>query len=253
MANAQAAAGQVAIVTGGGTGIGKAAALALLGAGWRVALAGRRPEPLQDVAKQFPDKALAVPTDMTDPEAVRKLFDETVKAFGRVDLLFNNAGRGLPANPLEDMSVADWKAVVDTNLNGMFYGIQNAFRVMKSQAPMGGRIINNGSISAHAPRPHSIAYTATKHAVGGLTKSASLDGRRYNIAVGQIDVGNAMTELAARMAKGVPQANGEIAIEPLIDVDIVGKSVLYMASLPLEANILFHTVMATKMPFVGRG
>ena len=253
MANAQAAAGQVAIVTGGGTGIGKAAALALLGAGWRVALAGRRPEPLQDVAKQFPDKALAVPTDMTDPEAVRKLFDETVKAFGRVDLLFNNAGRGLPANPLEDMSVADWKAVVDTNLNGMFYGIQNAFRVMKSQDPMGGRIINNGSISAHAPRPHSIAYTATKHAVGGLTKSASLDGRRYNIAVGQIDVGNAMTELAARMAKGVPQANGEIAIEPLIDVDIVGKSVLYMASLPLEANILFHTVMATKMPFVGRG
>ena len=253
MANAQAATGQVAIVTGGGTGIGKAAALALLGAGWRVALAGRRPEPLQDVAKQFPDKALAVPTDMTDPEAVRKLFDETVKAFGRVDLLFNNAGRGLPANPLEDMSVADWKAVVDTNLNGMFYGIQNAFRVMKSQDPMGGRIINNGSISAHAPRPHSIAYTATKHAVGGLTKSASLDGRRYNIAVGQIDVGNAMTELAARMAKGVPQANGEIAIEPLIDVDIVGKSVLYMASLPLEANILFHTVMATKMPFVGRG
>lgn len=253
MANAQAAAGQVAIVTGGGTGIGKAAALALLGAGWRVALAGRRLEPLQEVAKPFPEQALPVSTDMTDPDAVRKLFDETVKAFGRVDLLFNNAGRGLPANPLEDMSVEDWKAVVDTNLNGMFYGIQNAFRVMKSQNPKGGRIINNGSISAHAPRPHSIAYTATKHAVTGLTKAASLDGRRYDIAVGQIDIGNAMTELAARMAKGVPQANGDIAIEPLIDVNIVGQSVLYMASLPLEANILFHTVMATKMPFVGRG
>jgi len=190
---------------------------------------------------------------MTDPDAVRALFDATVKAFGRVDLLFNNAGRGLPAAPLEDMSVADWKSVVDTNLNGMFYGIQNAFRVMKSQQPMGGRIINNGSISAYAPRPHSIAYTATKHAVGGLTKTASLDGRRYNIAVGQIDIGNAMTDLAARMAKGVPQANGEIAVEPLMDVDIVGQSVLYMASLPLEANVLFHTVMATKMPFVGRG
>jgi NAD(P)-dependent dehydrogenase (short-subunit alcohol dehydrogenase family) len=245
--------GQVAIVTGGGTGIGKAAAQALLRAGWRVALAGRRPEPLQDVAKPFGEQALAVPTDMTDPDAVRALFDATAKAFGRVDLLFNNAGRGLPANPLEDMSVADWKAVVDTNLNGMFYGIQNAFRVMKSQDPMGGRIINNGSISAHAPRPHSIAYTATKHAVAGLTKSASLDGRRYNIAVGQIDIGNAMTDLAARMAKGVPQANGDIAAEPLMDVDIVGQSVLYMASLPLEANVLFHTVMATKMPFVGRG
>ena len=253
MANAQAAAGQVAIVTGGGTGVGKAAALALLGAGWRVALAGRRIEPLQEVAKPFPNQALPVSTDMSDPDAVRKLFDETVKAFGRVDLLFNNAGRGLPANPLEDMSVEDWKAVVDTNLNGMFYGIQNAFRVMKSQNPKGGRIINNGSISAHAPRPHSIAYTATKHAVTGLTKSASLDGRRHDIAVGQIDIGNAMTELAARMAKGVPQANGDIAIEPLIDVEIVGKSVLYMASLPLEANVLFHTVMATKMPFVGRG
>ena len=252
MANTKAA-GQVAIVTGGGTGIGKAAALALLGAGWRVALAGRRPEPLQEVAKQFPERALPVATDMTDPDAVRALFDQTVKAWGRVDLLFNNAGRGLPANPLEDMSVADWKAVVDTNLNGMFYGIQNAFRVMKSQDPQGGRIINNGSISAYAPRPHSIAYTATKHAVSGLTKSASLDGRRYQIAVGQIDIGNAMTDLAARMAKGVPQANGEIAVEPLMDVDIVGQSVLYMASLPLEANVLFHTVMATKMPFVGRG
>jgi len=253
MATNAAATGQVAIVTGGGTGIGRAAAMALLGAGWRVAVAGRRPEPLQEVAKQAPERALAVPTDMTDPDAVRALFDQTVKAFGRVDLLFNNAGRGLPAAPLEDMSVADWKSVVDTNLNGMFYAIQNAFRVMKSQQPRGGRIINNGSISAHAPRPHSIAYTATKHAVAGLTKTASLDGRRYDIAVGQIDVGNAMTDLAARMAKGVPQANGEIAVEPLMDVNIVGQSVLYMASLPLEANVLFHTVMATKMPFVGRG
>jgi NAD(P)-dependent dehydrogenase (short-subunit alcohol dehydrogenase family) len=253
MASNAAAAGQVAIVTGGGTGIGRAAAESLLGAGWRVVVAGRRPEPLQEVVKLAPERALAVPTDMTDPDAVRALFDQTVKAFGRVDLLFNNAGRGLPANPLEDMSVADWKSVVDTNLNGMFYGIQNAFRVMKSQNPKGGRIINNGSISAHAPRPHSIAYTATKHAVSGLTKAASLDGRRYDIAVGQIDIGNAMTDLAARMAKGVPQANGEIAAEPLMDVKIVGQSVLYMASLPLEANVLFHTVMATKMPFVGRG
>jgi NAD(P)-dependent dehydrogenase (short-subunit alcohol dehydrogenase family) len=253
MATNAPAAGQVAIVTGGGTGIGRAAALALLGAGWRVAVAGRRPEPLQEVVKQAPERALAVPTDMTDPDAVRALFDQAVQAFGRVDLLFNNAGRGLPAAPLEDMAVADWKSVVDTNLNGMFYGIQNAFRVMKSQQPRGGRIINNGSISAHAPRPHSIAYTATKHAVSGLTKAASLDGRRYEIAVGQIDIGNAMTELAARMAKGVPQANGEIAAEPLMDVNIVGQSVLYMASLPLEANVLFHTVMATKMPFVGRG
>jgi NAD(P)-dependent dehydrogenase (short-subunit alcohol dehydrogenase family) len=254
MATNATAAGQVAIVTGGGTGIGRAAALALLGGGWRVVVAGRRPEPLQEVVKQAPDgQALAVPTDMTDADAVRALFDQAVQAFGRVDLLFNNAGRGLPANPLEDMSVADWKSVVDTNLNGMFYGIQNAFRVMKAQQPVGGRIINNGSISAHAPRPHSIAYTATKHAVTGLTKAASLDGRRYNIAVGQIDIGNAMTDLAARMAKGVPQANGEIAAEPLMDVDIVGPSILYMASLPLEANVLFHTVMATKMPFVGRG
>jgi NAD(P)-dependent dehydrogenase (short-subunit alcohol dehydrogenase family) len=253
MASNAAAAGQVAIVTGGGTGIGRAAAESLLGAGWRVVVAGRRPEPLQEVVKLAPERALAVPTDMTDPDAVRALFDQTVKAFGRLDLLFNNAGRGLPANPLEDMSVEDWKSVVDTNLNGMFYGIQNAFRVMKSQNPKGGRIINNGSISAHAPRPHSIAYTATKHAVSGLTKAASLDGRRHDIAVGQIDIGNAMTDLAARMAKGVPQANGEIAAEPLMDVKIVGQSVLYMASLPLEANVLFHTVMATKMPFVGRG
>jgi len=253
MASTPSAAGRVAIVTGGGTGIGRAAASALLGAGWKVAVAGRRPEPLKEVAAQAADRAIAVPTDVTDPASVEALFQQAVQAFGRVDLLFNNAGMGLGAAPLEDMAVADWKRVVDTNLNGMFYGIQQAFRVMKAQDPMGGRIINNGSISAHAPRPHSIAYTATKHAVTGLTKAAALDGRRYHIAVGQIDIGNAMTDLASRMAKGVPQANGEIAVEPLMDVDIVGQSILYMASLPLEANVLFHTVMATKMPFVGRG
>jgi NAD(P)-dependent dehydrogenase (short-subunit alcohol dehydrogenase family) len=247
--------GKVAIVTGGGTGIGKAAALALLGDGWRVAIAGRRREPLDQVVAEAntAGRALAVPSDVTDPAAVEALFAATVQAWGRVDLLFNNAGMGLGAAALEDIAIEDWKRVVDTNLNGMFYGIREAFRIMKAQRPMGGRIINNGSISAHAPRPNSIAYTATKHAVTGLTKAASLDGRKYDIAVGQIDIGNALTELAARMAKGVPQANGEIAIEPLMDVSIVGKSVLYMANLPLEANVLFHTVMATKMPFVGRG
>jgi NAD(P)-dependent dehydrogenase (short-subunit alcohol dehydrogenase family) len=198
-------------------------------------------------------QVLAIPTDVTDPVSVEALFAATVKAWGRVDLLFNNAGIGAPAGPIEDMPLETWKRVVDTNLNGMFYGIQQAFRVMKAQTPMGGRIINNGSISAYAPRPGSIAYTATKHAVGGLTKTASLDGRKYDIAVGQIDIGNAQTELAARMANGVPQANGTIAAEPLMDVAIVGQSVLYMANLPLEANVLFHTVMATKMPFVGRG
>jgi NAD(P)-dependent dehydrogenase (short-subunit alcohol dehydrogenase family) len=247
--------GKVAIVTGGGSGIGKAAALALIADGWRVALAGRRQDALnQVVAEAGPDgRALAVATDVTDPASVEALFAATVKQWGRVDLLFNNAGVGTAAIPLEDLPLEQWKKVVDTNLNGMFYGIQQAFRVMKSQSPMGGRIINNGSISAHAPRPHSIAYTATKHAVSGLTRAAALDGRRHNIAVGQIDIGNAATEMAARMAKGVPQANGEIAIEPLMDVKIVGQSVLYMANLPPEANVLFHTVMATKMPFVGRG
>ncbi len=247
--------GKVAIVTGGGTGVGRAAALALLGDGWRVAVAGRRQEPLDETVKMAGDGAqvLAIPTDVTDPVSVEALFAATVKAWGRVDLLFNNAGIGAPAGPIEDMPLETWKRVVDTNLNGMFYGIQQAFRVMKAQTPMGGRIINNGSISAYAPRPGSIAYTATKHAVGGLTKTASLDGRKYDIAVGQIDIGNAQTELAARMANGVPQANGTIAAEPLMDVAIVGQSVLYMANLPLEANVLFHTVMATKMPFVGRG
>jgi NAD(P)-dependent dehydrogenase (short-subunit alcohol dehydrogenase family) len=247
--------GRVAIVTGGGTGIGKAAALALLGDGWRVAVAGRRKEPLDEVVAEAnaDGRALAVPTDVTDPASVEALFATTVKAWGRVDLLFNNAGVGAAAAPLEELPIEQWKRVVDTNLNGMFYGIQQAFRQMKAQSPMGGRIINNGSISAYAPRPNSIAYTATKHAVTGMTKTAALDGRKYDIAVGQIDIGNAMTELAARMAKGVPQANGEIAIEPLMDVKVVGDSILYMANLPLEANVLFHTVMATKMPFVGRG
>ncbi|MBX3660256.1 MAG: SDR family oxidoreductase [Ramlibacter sp.] len=247
--------GKVAIVTGAGTGIGRAAALALLKDGWRVVLAGRRREPLEEVteASGAPGRALAVPTDVADPQAVRALFDEVVRTHGRVDLLFNNAGVNAPGVPLDELTVEQWKNVVDINLNGMFYCIQNAFRVMKAQSPKGGRIINNGSISAHTPRPNSIAYTATKHAVMGLTKTASLDGRRHDIAVGQIDVGNAGTEMAMKMAKGVPQANGEIAVEPLMSVDIVGQSVLYMANLPLEANVMFHTVMATTMPFAGRG
>ena len=253
--NAGAKDGKVAIVTGGGSGIGKAAVLALLNGGWRVALAGRRAEALQQVIQESgaAGRGLAVPTDVTDPASVKALFDTTVKAWGRVDLLFNNAGMGLGTTPIEDVVIEDWKRVVDTNLNGMFYCLQQAFRVMKSQQPMGGRIINNGSISAHAPRPFSIAYTATKHAVTGLTKTAALDGRKHDIAVGQIDIGNAVTDLAARMLKGVPQANGEIRPEPMMNADIVGQSVLYMANLPLEANVLFHTVMATKMPFVGRG
>ena len=246
---------KVAIVTGAGSGVGKAAALALLKAGYQVALAGRRLEPLQTVAAEsgFEGNALAVSTDVADPDSVAALFKAVVARFGRVDVLFNNAGVGAPGIPLEDLTVEQWRNVVDINLNGMFYCIQQAFRTMKAQSPQGGRIINNGSISATAPRPNSIAYTATKHGVSGLTKTASLDGRKYNIAVGQIDIGNAATEMAARMATGVMQANGVVAIEPLMDVNIVGQSVLYMASLPLEANVLFHTVMATKMPFSGRG
>ncbi|KQX29684.1 SDR family oxidoreductase [Variovorax sp. Root434] len=247
--------GRIAIVTGAGSGIGRAAALALLGDGWSVALAGRRLEPLEQVAQESGAgaRAFAVPTDVANADSVQALFAATVERLGRVDLLFNNAGVGNPPGPFEDWTPAQWQGVVDINLTGMFFCIQQAFRTMKAQTPMGGRIINNGSISATAPRPNSAAYTATKHAVEGLTKTASLDGRKYDIAVGQVDVGNAMTELAARMAKGVPQANGELAIEPLIDVKIVGQSVLYMANLPLEANVLFHTIMATKMPFVGRG
>jgi len=248
-------ASKVAIVTGAGTGVGKATALALLGAGYRVVLAGRRPEPLAEVVAESgrPQSALVVPTDVADAASVQALFDAAVKAYGRVDLVFNNAGVNAPGVLLEDLTLEQWKNVVDINLTGVFLCIQAAFRVMKAQTPMGGRIINNGSISAHAPRPNSIAYTATKHAVTGLTKTAALDGRKYDIAVGQVDIGNAATEMAARMAKGVPQANGEIAIEPLMDVNVVGQSVLYMDSLPLSANVLFHTVMATKMPFVGRG
>ena len=246
---------RVAIVTGAGSGVGKAAALALLNDGYCVALAGRRSEPLQSVATESgaADRALVVPTDVSDDAQVRQLFERTVAAFGRVDVLFNNAGVSAPGIPLEDLTVTQWKNVVDINLTGMFFCIQQAFRTMKAQTPPGGRIINNGSISAHTPRPNSIAYTATKHAVMGLTKTASLDGRKFDIAVGQIDIGNAATEMAARMAKGIIQANGETAVEPLMDVAIVGQSVLYMANLPLEANVMFHTVMATKMPFAGRG
>ena len=246
---------KVAIVTGAGSGVGKAAALALLRDGYRVALAGRRVEPLNAVAQESGagDRALAVSTDVSDPQSVRGLFDATVAAFGRVDVLFNNAGVNAPGIPLEDLTVEQWRNVVDINLTGVFLCIQQAFRVMKSQSPRGGRIINNGSISAHTPRPNSIAYTSTKHGVMGLTKTASLDGRKYDIAVGQIDIGNAATDMAQRMATGVIQANGEIAVEPLMDVNIVGQSVLYMANLPAEANVMFHTVMATKMPFAGRG
>ena len=246
---------KVAIITGAGSGVGKAAALALLNDGYRVVLAGRRAEPLAEVIAQSgaADRAMAVPSDVSDPDSVKALFAATVKAFGRVDVVFNNAGVSAPGIPLEDLTLAQWKTVVDINLTGVFLCIQEAFRVMKAQTPRGGRIINNGSISATTPRPNSIAYTSTKHAVKGLTKAAALDGRKYDIAVGQIDIGNAATEMAQRMATGILQANGEIAIEPLMDVNIVGQSVLYMANLPLEANVLFHTVMATKMPFVGRG
>ncbi len=246
---------KTAIVTGAGTGVGKAAALALLADGYNVVLAGRRAEPLAEVIAQSgaAARALAVPTDVAKPESVKALFAAATAKFGHLDVVFNNAGVSAPGIPLEDLSIEQWKNVVDINFNGVFYCIQEAFRVMKSQTPQGGRIINNGSISAHTPRPNSIAYTGTKHGVAGLTKTASLDGRKYNIAVGQIDIGNAATEMAQRMATGVMQANGEIAIEPLMDVGIVGQSVLYMANLPLSANVLFHTVMATKMPFVGRG
>jgi len=246
---------RVAIVTGAGSGIGKAVALALLQDGYCVALAGRRTQALQDVAalSAAGDRALVVPTDVTDEAAVVALFDATVQRFGRVDVLFNNAGIGAPAVPLEELALSQWQAVVNVNLTGMFLCLRQAFRVMQTQQPQGGRIINNGSISATAPRPNSVAYTATKHAVTGLTKSASLDGRRCGIAVGQIDIGNAATDMTQRMAQGILQANGQTAVEPLMDVAVVGQSVLYMANLPLSANVLFHTVMATQMPFVGRG
>ena len=247
---------KVAVVTGAGTGIGKAVAVAFLKNGYRVVLAGRRREPLEQAiaeAAAASGAALAVPTDVSDPESVGALFARTRQTYGRLDVLFNNAGVGAPPINLEDLTFEQWKNVVDINLTGVFLCTQEAIRIMKSQQPRGGRIINNGSISAHAPRPNSAPYTATKHAITGLTKSTSLDGRKYDIACGQIDIGNAATEMAARMAKGVPQANGEIAIEPLMDVAHVASSVLYMASLPLDANVQFLTVMASKMPFVGRG
>ncbi|MCU0869560.1 MAG: SDR family oxidoreductase [Burkholderiales bacterium] len=247
---------RVAIVTGAGTGIGKSVALALLADGYRVALAGRRPEPLAEAiaeAKVASGRALAIPTDVSQPASVEALFTQTVAAFGRVDLLFNNAGVSAPGVPIDELPFEQWKNVVDINLTGVFLCMQQAFKVMKTQAPRGGRIINNGSISAHAPRPNSAPYTSTKHAVSGLTKSGALDGRKHDIAVGQIDIGNAATEMIARAAKGVPQADGEIRVEPLMDVSNVAKAVLYMDSLAPEANVLFMTVMATKMPFVGRG
>jgi NAD(P)-dependent dehydrogenase (short-subunit alcohol dehydrogenase family) len=251
-----AAQNRVAIVTGGGTGIGKAAALALLKDGYRVAIAGRRKEPLEKVVADSgveAGRALAVPTDVTDPKSVQALFAKTKQAFGRLDVLFNNAGVGAPGIPMEDLTFEQWKTVVDINLTGVFLCTQDAIKIMKSQDPRGGRIINNGSISAHAPRPNSAPYTSTKHAVSGLTKSTALDGRKYDIACSQIDIGNAHTELAARMANGVPQANGTVAVEPLMDVEHVGNAILHMANLPLDTNILFLTIMATKMPFVGRG
>jgi NAD(P)-dependent dehydrogenase (short-subunit alcohol dehydrogenase family) len=249
------ASSKVAVVTGAGTGIGKAVAVALLRHGWSVALAGRRREPLDQAivdAGGGAARAIAVPTDVADPASVDALFAAAKGAFGRVDLLFNNAGISI-GGPFEDLTLEQWKSVVDINLTGSFLCAQAAFRQMKAQSPRGGRIINNGSISAHAPRPNSAPYTATKHAITGLTRSLSLDGRKHDIACGQIDIGNAGTEMAMKMASGVPQANGQIAVEPLMDVAHVATSVVYMAELPLDANVQFLTVMATKMPFVGRG
>jgi NAD(P)-dependent dehydrogenase (short-subunit alcohol dehydrogenase family) len=248
--------GKVAIVTGAGTGIGRAVALVLLEDGYRVALAGRRREPLEQTVAQAGAagaRALVVPTDVSDPESVRALFARAKDAFGRLDLLFNNAGANAPGIPLEDLTYEQWKSVVDSNLTGAFLCTQEAFKLMKSQDPRGGRIINNGSISAHAPRPNSAPYTATKYAITGLTKSTSLDGRKYDIACGQIDIGNAATEMTARMAKGVEQADGSMKPEPRIDAVHVARAVLHMANLPLEANVQFMTIMATKMPFIGRG
>jgi NAD(P)-dependent dehydrogenase (short-subunit alcohol dehydrogenase family) len=247
---------RVALVTGAGTGIGRAAALALGREGYAVVLAGRRLEPLEATAAQAAasgGRTLVVPTDVGDPSSVKALFEETRETFGRLDLLFNNAGRGASPVPLEDVPYEEWRSVVDTNLTGAFLCTQEAIRLMKSQRPRGGRIINNGSISAHVPRPNSAPYTATKHAITGLTRSTSLDGRKYDIACGQIDIGNADTEMTAAMADGIPQANGSIEIEPRMDVQHVARAVVYMASLPLEANAQFLTVMATKMPFIGRG
>ena len=245
-----------ALVTGGGVGIGKATALKLAAAGWHVAVTGRRLEPLQAVAEEIEAKgrrALAQSCDVGDPAQVRALFEAVETAFGRLDLLFNNAGVGAPAIPMDELSYEQWKSVVDANLTGAFLCAQGAMRLMKKQKPQGGRIINNGSISASAPRPNSAPYTSTKHAITGLTKSIALDGRPFDIACGQIDIGNALTEMAFRMTQGVPQADGRIAVEPMMDPNEVGDAIVHMASLPLSTNILTMTIMATKMPFVGRG
>jgi NADP-dependent 3-hydroxy acid dehydrogenase YdfG len=245
---------KVAMVTGAGSGIGRAVALALGHEGYAVVLAGRRIEALRETATAIGANSLAVQTDVTDPASVAALFAAAKQKFTRLDVLFNNAGTGAPGTVnLEDLSVAQWRAVVDTNLSGVFYCIQEAFRIMKAQSPRGGRIINNGSISAQAPRPNSAPYTATKHAVTGLTKSASLDGRKYDIACGQIDIGNAATDMTEKMKTGMPQADGSIGPEPTMAVDNVARAVVFMASLPLDANVQFMTVMATKMPFIGRG
>jgi NAD(P)-dependent dehydrogenase (short-subunit alcohol dehydrogenase family) len=248
--------GGVALVTGAGTGIGRAVALELLARGWRVALAGRRKEPLEqtrDLAGPAGERALVVPADVTREEEVDALFGELIKHFGRLDLLFNNAGRGAPALPIDELPVAIWREVVDVNLTGMFLCARAAVRQMKTQSPRGGRIVNNGSIAAYAPRPNSVAYTATKHAVTGLTKSISLDCRQYDIACGQIDIGNAATDMTARMAEGIAQADGSLRAEARMDVAHVGRAVADMAQLPLDTNVLFMTLMANEMPFVGRG
>jgi NAD(P)-dependent dehydrogenase (short-subunit alcohol dehydrogenase family) len=247
--------GKVALVTGGGSGIGKASALALAEEGFAVVVAGRRAEPLQAVVNEIESKqgrALGVPTDVGDPEAVRNLFAKIKQIYGRLDVLFNNAGFGA-AGPIEELPYERWKGVIDSILNGSFLCTQEAFKIMKDQKPMGGRIINNGSISAHVPRPDSAAYTSAKHAITGLTKSTSLDGRKYDISCGQIDVGNALTEMTQRMTRGVPQANGAVIVEPTMDVQNVARSVVFMATVTPEANVQFLTVMATKMPFIGRG
>lgn len=246
---------KVAIVTGAGTGIGKAVTLALLRDGYRVALAGRRREPLAQTTAESgrASQALVVPTDVTEAGPVQALFAAAKERFGRIDLLFNNAGVFAPGSDIDEISVEHWKATVDVNLTGYFLCAREAFRMMKTQDPRGGRIINNGSISAHAPRPKSVPYTATKHAILGLTKSISLDGRLYDIACGQIDIGNARTELAGPMAKGITQADGHVAVEPLLDLTHVASAVLYMASLPIDTNVQYMSILPTKMPFVGRG